>query len=445
MSTEIRDEVFRQFGLSVPAAPQPLAQTQLSLPTGMGAGSHAQVFSLQSPGLEGDQGFPASSASSPYVLGQPVDRMSPGSQIGNMASDSSFSSQKGSSSSEATQRYHSNLFDGTNSLWGVGSGSDAALTASGDGLSTSAMAGLLVRRRHDDEDSSHDGTRVRSPTHQLRVYAQQRGDQSQLSQAHMQSLLDFSELSTAEMLIELKLHLIQNEMELIKRFFKFYSRHPDFVTRLRMHLAAALLAPNVRAYVTGMTDQMVAHFKRNVELVLLPPSVETDPVDWKLFVASVSHELTQQRARMKDKLDLSIKNCDDIYTLVSDLMVYGIHAKREHWGRFAFLRNCATQYSSLTAAVKKKRSLWDFVDDELVKIRKMFKDMDKVARALEETTFFANLLKQDTVKYPLNSGELTRAVYSNMEISQTQRNMEEAVARFAVDDKLADAVGDAVE
>ncbi|KZT30295.1 hypothetical protein NEOLEDRAFT_1127251 [Neolentinus lepideus HHB14362 ss-1] len=113
----------------------------------------------------------------------------------------------------------------------------------------------------------------------------------------------------------------------------------------------------------------------------------------------------------------------------------GIQPKREHWGRFAFLRSCTEKFRTMTIAEKNKRSLWEYIDDELAFVHASFKELSKTERAIQEGIFFANLLGRDTTTYIATSGELTRRVYSSNEVSHAQSSVEEAVATFAVDDR----------
>ncbi|EPQ49937.1 hypothetical protein GLOTRDRAFT_97310, partial [Gloeophyllum trabeum ATCC 11539] len=234
-----RDEFLRRYGLSLDNQ----AVSGTSGPTLPAVGSgHDTSFASPTMNTRPEQVF-TPSAGSPFLSGLQHDAATP--QRAETPGEDSFTAQSSNSaSSDPTQSYRRDMFDGTDNLW-----NSSPMPAS--------MGSVPLRRQRDEQDMSVDGSRARMPMHQNRVFAKQRCESVQLSHAQMQKVQEFAELSVVEMLIDLKIHLIQNELELIKRFFKSYYRHPDFVTRLRTHLAAALLAPNVRAYVKGMTDQMV--------------------------------------------------------------------------------------------------------------------------------------------------------------------------------------------
>ncbi|OBZ73358.1 hypothetical protein A0H81_07155 [Grifola frondosa] len=187
-----------------------------------------------------------------------------------------------------------------------------------------------------------------------------------------------------------------------------------------------------------------AYFEKNLEALGLPTACKKDPADWAMIKSAVNHELSQMRAAMKSKLDLAIKNRDDLYVLTVALMMYDMKPKYEHWGRLAFLRDCAKTWNNRSATDKKKLAFWDFVDGELSKLRACFKAIAGKDRRVEEAScahdggyydrFFASLVAKDLDAYAINSGELARTIYTNESVSDLQRNIEKVVGTFMTDD-----------
>ena len=145
------------------------------------------------------------------------------------------------------------------------------------------------------------------------------------------------------MLVDLKIHYIRTENDILKRFLHMFVRHPDFMVRvqhrtctapwklrrlihfqirLRHVVAAALLAPNIPAYVEGTSTQVQvrgpynlrhipehrtalvqAYIEDNVEKLLgVSSTCRRDPADWSLIKTAIVAELTSMRANIKDKV-----------------------------------------------------------------------------------------------------------------------------------------------
>ncbi|KAI0815985.1 hypothetical protein BC628DRAFT_1100788 [Trametes gibbosa] len=152
----------------------------------------------------------------------------------------------------------------------------------------------------------------------------------------MSSRLSVSQMSPVKMLIDLKIHNMCMDNDIVKCYLHMYVRHPDFTICLRHAAAAALLAPNIPAYVQGLTIQFTKYLEENVYALLgVPAESKSDPADWMLIKNAINTELTSLRSVMKLKIDTSIKNEMDIYELTASLMMYDLRPKKEHWGRFA--------------------------------------------------------------------------------------------------------------
>ncbi|KII92052.1 hypothetical protein PLICRDRAFT_27328 [Plicaturopsis crispa FD-325 SS-3] len=280
-------------------------------------------------------------------------------------------------------------------------------------LSGNLFAGPHVPqiRRHDGDGPDRRAAHMPGiPTHQLRAHAQRRAQEDHLTLEQTAAVVATSErTSVQEMLVDLRVHLFQHENDVLARFIKLYLRHPDFQMRLKHNIAAALLSCNVQAYLKGMLDQMLEHFEKNLGLLGLAPAVRQDPVDWGFF---------------GQQLELSVKKNDDIYVLTRALLIYDIRPKAEHWGRVAFL----------------KPTFWEYVDSELQATRAELKQhTDAVKRKQEEAIVFANILAMDLAKFKKGSNSVrSKQVYTDENVSEWQKNMEQAVEAFAVDDEVED-------
>ncbi|KAI0828596.1 hypothetical protein BC628DRAFT_1428616 [Trametes gibbosa] len=259
-----------------------------------------------------------------------------------------------------------------------------------------------------------------------------------LSSAQSEELMAFCEATPVEMLIDLKIHAMRTDNDIIQRFIRMFVRHPDFLIRLRHNVAAALLAPNIPAYVEGVTVQLTKYFEDHAEHLLgIPSANKNDPADWALVKSAIAVELTNMRSNMKLKIDSSIKNRQDIYELTSLLMMYDMRPKKEHWGRFAFLRQCTIVYDQTPA--KKRGDYWKHIDQCLLDVRKDAREQypraeDTMARKRHETLFLAHLLDTDTRNFALKSGALSRAVYTNEALTDLQFAAERLVSGFVAND-----------
>ncbi|KAI9000497.1 hypothetical protein BD414DRAFT_404535 [Trametes punicea] len=266
--------------------------------------------------------------------------------------------------------------------------------------------------------------------------AREKGRKHALSAGQIEEVTAFCELSPIEMLIDIKIHCMRTDNDILKRFMRIFTRHPDFLIRLRHALAAALLAPNIPAYVEGVTTQLTRHLEMNSEVLLgIPNAQRSDPADWALVKSAIAVELTNMRSAMKLKLDASIKNQQDIYELTTALMIYDMKAKKEHWGRFAFLRQCTLVYDRMPA--KKRGDFWKHIDNSLREVRKSAAEehpTNMVSRKLHQSMFLAHLLELDINKFTLKSGSLSRAVYKNDALTELQYSTEKLVSTFTVDD-----------
>ncbi|KAH9946546.1 hypothetical protein B0H21DRAFT_808883 [Amylocystis lapponica] len=276
---------------------------------------------------------------------------------------------------------------------------------------------------------------------QLRNDAKQKAQECGLAAEQTAEVVKFCDLSLIEMVIDLKTHLLKNENDLLKRYFRIFVRHPDFALRLRHVVAAILLAPNTPAYHSGILNQVANHIEKNLDWVGLPASCKRDPADWALVKSAISHELAQMRSSMKSKLDMALKNKQDIYLLTTALMMYEMRAKREHWGRVAFLRSCASSWNQLTAVKKKATPFWDHVDQELKSVRATMNETYVSAdrRRVEEAKFFADMVLRDVQTYAVTAGQLQMAVHTNDTLTDLQRNAEQVAGTFIAENTPAGA------
>ncbi|KAI0729109.1 hypothetical protein C8Q72DRAFT_952077 [Fomitopsis betulina] len=136
------------------------------------------------------------------------------------------------------------------------------------------------------------------------------------------------------------------------------------------------------------------------------------------------------------QLELDVKNKDDIYQLTTSLLppMYDTRARKEHWGRFAFLRDCCLTYPTMVLPKdRNKITIWNHVDDRLVSVRTLFKTT--YSDPLQESLFFAQILQKDITRFPIRSGGVAQtAVVGNQGIPNIQLLMEKTVAGFVVED-----------
>ncbi|KAI0724849.1 hypothetical protein C8Q72DRAFT_946667 [Fomitopsis betulina] len=142
----------------------------------------------------------------------------------------------------------------------------------------------------------------------------------------------------------------------------------------------------------------------------------------------------------QNHLELAVKNKDDIYQLTTSLLppTYDTRARKEHWGRFAFLCDCCLTYpTTVLPKDRNKITIWNHVDDRLVSVRTLFKTTysDPTTRKLQESLFFAQILQKDITRFPIRSGGVAQtAVMGNQGIPNIQLLMEKTVAGFVVED-----------
>ncbi|EJF55353.1 hypothetical protein DICSQDRAFT_176039 [Dichomitus squalens LYAD-421 SS1] len=228
------------------------------------------------------------------------------------------------------------------------------------------------------------GPRNLLPGQLLRAVAAENCLAASLSVAQTQEVLSFCELPVGHMLVNLKIHLLRNENDLLRRYFRLYHRHPDFVTRLRSLLAAVIFAHNTPAYLSNITNSIAEHIEHHLDIIALTPQSRDDPADWAIVKSAIATETTEMRSALKTKLDISIMNNDDIYALTTKALMYDMRPKEEHWARFAFLRHCAHEHK---ASGKNGKMFWPYVDGQLVNIRKKLKQVNAPERKEAETKY----------------------------------------------------------
>ncbi|KAL1938631.1 hypothetical protein VTO73DRAFT_11446 [Trametes versicolor] len=320
--------------------------------------------------------------------------------------------------------------------------SESAMDLDGDEEASSTRLSSLMGEHEADGGLSGSG-HLRS---QYRNHVEDKVRKYGLSTAQHDELLEFCELSPVLMLIDLKIHKMRIENDILKRFLRLFVRHPDFVIRLRHTVAAALLAPNLPAYVEGLTTQLTRYLEDHAERLLgVPNAQKSDPADWALIKSSIAVELSNQRSAMKLKIDTSIKNSQDIYELTHSLLRHNnMRPKKEHWGRFAFLRQCTVKYDSIPA--KKRGDFWKHIDQCLIDARKNAQDQyprpeDTSARKKHETLIITHFLEIDISGFPLKSGGHIRVVYENEALTELQYTTEQVVGAFLADDIVVPPAG----
>ncbi|TBU58801.1 hypothetical protein BD310DRAFT_818782, partial [Dichomitus squalens] len=249
--------------------------------------------------------------------------------------------------------------------------------------------------RADDSFEDEVGPRNPLPGHLLRALAADKCVAANLSVEQTQEIMAFCELSVGHMLVNLKIHLFKNENDLLKRYFQLYHRHPDFMTRLRTVVAAVIFAHNTPAYLNNITNSITEYIEQHLDIVALTPQSRDDPVDWATFKSSIAAETTEMRLVLKNKIDASILNNDDIYALTVKALMYEMRPKEEHWARFAFLRHCATEHK---ASGKTGKTFWPYIDEQLQNIRRTLKQLDPSERKQAETKYVSS--RSSVTSYP---------------------------------------------
>ncbi|RDX41700.1 hypothetical protein OH76DRAFT_1489271 [Lentinus brumalis] len=262
-------------------------------------------------------------------------------------------------------------------------------------------------------------------------------DKQGLTAEQVSDVVRFCELSPVDMLIDLKIHLFKNENELLRRFLRIFVRHPDFATRMKAYVAAALLAPIAPAYLDQVYTSLALHLEKNVEgIVGLSPSCRRDPADWMLVKSVLANDLSAERSSMKRKIELAIQNKLDIYAFTQSMMSHDVRPKQAHWARFAWLRKRTIQYKEQKPCPK---NYWKFVDEELKAIRvsaRIDNPNNEMGRRLAETTFFTQILSADIVAYPITSGAVAKRTFTNEGLTELQVSVENAVRGIVLDDSV---------
>ncbi|KAI0369657.1 hypothetical protein BV20DRAFT_945672 [Pilatotrama ljubarskyi] len=310
--------------------------------------------------------------------------------------------------------------------------------------SSIAQTGFKHARVDDDDAGDHLRIRGRPSGQILRARAEEQCQMANLTGKQMDAVQSFCNLSPTEMLIDLKIHLYHIENDILKRYFRLYAKHPDFYTRLRSCISAVLCAYNVPAYVNNITTSMTNYISDHLDSVALTQECRDDAADWAIVKTTIADQITQFRSGLKTKIDLAIKNKDDIYQLTTALLssMYETRARKEHWGRFAFLRDCAIQYSKCVPhGERTKRPFWVYVDEKLKEVRIAHRDgwPEPEARKLQEALFFAQILQKDIKAFKIKSGGVAQtAITGTKGVPNMQLNMEKIVAAFIVDDSAED-------
>ncbi|TFY58531.1 hypothetical protein EVJ58_g6361 [Rhodofomes roseus] len=300
------------------------------------------------------------------------------------------------------------------------------------------------RSREDDDYAPPTGPARQSiPGQLLRAIATEKSMKAGLTSAQLEEVLTYVGLSVPEMLIDLKIHLIKMGNDILNRYFKIISRHPDFHIRVRAVVAAVLLAANVPAYqsnvlnhimvspilhiraVQRLTARSQTHLERNLHLINLDAAHRNDPADWAA-------------------IELSIKNKDNIYQLTKTLMTHDMKVVHAHWGRFAFLRLLTSQIKKRKKKGKKKLNFWKEIDIALLNIRTTFAPITNVEeRKLAISEVFAGALKGDVAQYGESASDVAMTSYSQNELSLLQATTANVVESFKVDIQAVNEGADA--
>ncbi|KAH9831857.1 uncharacterized protein C8Q71DRAFT_910524 [Rhodofomes roseus] len=311
------------------------------------------------------------------------------------------------------------------------------------------------RSREDDDYAPPTGPARQSiPGQLLRAIATEKSMKAGLTSAQLEEVLTYVGLSVPEMLIDLKIHLIKMGNDILNRYFKIISRHPDFHIRVRAVVAAVLLAANVPAYQSNVLNHIMTHLERNLHLINLDAAHRNDPADWAAVRAVVSHELAMLRNSLKTKarhvvtlkvyIELSIKNKDNIYQLTKTLMTHDMKVVHAHWGRFAFLRLLTSQIKKRKKKGKKKLNFWKEIDIALLNIRTTFAPITNVEeRKLAISEVFAGALKGDVAQYGESASDVAMTSYSQNELSLLQATTANVVESFKVDIQAVNEGADA--
>ncbi|KAH9949291.1 hypothetical protein B0H21DRAFT_729497 [Amylocystis lapponica] len=236
---------------------------------------------------------------------------------------------------------------------GASSGTDSGSASGRRSLSPPSLTQRRGTRRDRDEDNPLDYSLDMREHKRLKVYGMELSREQGAPDDALNEFIDLN--SPFYMLVNLKANLLRLQDDKSHNELVVLLDSKKFLGSLRDRLLTCLLSPNLTAYVTDFSANVMAFIKKNSTIFGVPSALLQDHDLMKKLTQIVSEDLTDLRGAIKTKIQASIKKHENIGTLARRLAPSTMEVSLAHWARISFLRSAIIQFDSMPKKINSLR------------------------------------------------------------------------------------------
>ncbi|KAL0568971.1 hypothetical protein V5O48_013000 [Marasmius crinis-equi] len=191
----------------------------------------------------------------------------------------------------------------------------------------------------------------------LKEHVEKVSDFPEFDAEDRQEIIDVAELSLHETVLSLYVKMMlltkrfnaQQEKELLA-----FITGKDFKAKLRIHITACLLAPDISGYLGGTVEAIMSLIQSNPDLFGVPRELlQYHPHLLPQLRKQVVEDLSASRGAIRTKIIASLEEKDGskglpmnelAKNLASGIVTMEVQTK--HWARFSFLRSCQVKFAA---------------------------------------------------------------------------------------------------
>ncbi|KAF8601805.1 hypothetical protein BDV93DRAFT_228042 [Ceratobasidium sp. AG-I] len=232
------------------------------------------------------------------------------------------------------------------------------------------------------------------PASEITTFANLCCEEFGLNDSLKSDVLQCSKLSPPFMMVRLYARLLSFGQDVKQSTVGSFLDSAVYKEHITRRLQCGLLDPNILYYVQGTTSRFVKHMIKNPASYQIPEAVQAHFMHSKEFSKAIGETLSSFRGEMKRKIDKSLEERQDIYSLCQKLAIRGFQLSEDHARRISLVRMYLFDYNKIIwSSSKTRKTFWDWFDDKLTKFRKQTED--------EQEESLDKNIRRDKRRYPV--------------------------------------------
>ncbi|CUA69526.1 hypothetical protein RSOLAG22IIIB_14056 [Rhizoctonia solani] len=264
-----------------------------------------------------------------------------------------------------------------------------------------------------------------------------------VSDHNKNDVIEKSALSTHRLLIALFAKVTAGEVDRANAVVAAFPKSRAYKDQLAPRIQATLLDPKLKFYVKGVTSRIVRHIQLNPAAYGVPREVQETYLHQKPFRLDIGKTCSSFRGEKKRKIDESIEEKEDLYTLTRKLCSTTTEATSELADRVALLRHYMQKWIETPSTAETPRTTWwTFMDSKLEKLWTIRKNETAQQHQNRIQKAFSSAVTADLKEFP--PSKQVKRFGRGVRLTQWQLNVGAAVQEMQQGD-ITNEAGDAAD